>query len=127
MSAAGFTGLDPSSSPQIRVPIQMKPLMTPGWDDIADRRSQWVQIFGRMKPGYTVESARASLQPLFIQVLHDELTLPAMRDVSEYNRKQFLGRKVQMEQAATGFSEMRRDYSTALIVLMCMEIGRAHV
>ena len=25
-----------------------------------------------------------------------------------------------MEQAATGFSEMRRDYSTALIVLMCM-------
>jgi hypothetical protein len=64
VSAAGFTGLDPSSSPQIRVPIQMKPLMTPGWDDIADRRSQWVQIFGRMKPGYTVESARASLQRL---------------------------------------------------------------
>jgi predicted permease len=98
----------------------MKPLMTPGWDDITDRRSQWVQIFGRMKPGFTVESARASLQPLFIQILNDELKLPAMRDVSEFNRKRFLDRKVQMERAATGFSEMRRDYSTALIVLMCM-------
>jgi hypothetical protein len=32
VSAAGFLGLDPSESPQIRVPIQMKPLMTPGWD-----------------------------------------------------------------------------------------------
>jgi predicted permease len=120
VSAAGFTGMDPSRSPQLRIPIQMKPLMTPGWDDIGDRRSQWIQIFGRMKPGYTVASAQASLQPLFIQILQDELTQKEMRDVSEFNRKQFLGRKVRMEQAATGFSEMRRDFSTALIVLMCM-------
>src|SRR3954454_23976607 len=64
VSAPGFTGLDPARSPQIRVPIQMKPLMTPGWDSIGDRRSQWIQIFARMKPGYTVASATASLQPL---------------------------------------------------------------
>ena len=51
VSAPGFAGLDPSRSPQIRVPIQMKPLMTPGWDDIGDRRSQWIQMFARMKPG----------------------------------------------------------------------------
>ncbi len=57
VSAAGFIGLDPARSPQIRVPIQMKPLMTPGWDDIGDRRSQWIQVFARMKPGYTVASA----------------------------------------------------------------------
>ena len=120
VSAAGFTGLDPSRSPQIRVPIQMKPLMTPGWDEIGDRRSQWIQIFGRMKPGYTVESAKASLQPLFIQILKDELTQKEMRDTSDFNRKRFLERKVQVEPAAAGFSEMWRDYSTALIVLMCM-------
>ena len=54
VSAAGFNGLDPASSPQIRVPIQMKPLMTPGWDEIGDRRSQWVQIFARLKRGYTL-------------------------------------------------------------------------
>src|ERR1700682_1112489 len=34
VSAAGFYGFDPSTSPQIRIPIQMKPLLTPGWDDI---------------------------------------------------------------------------------------------
>ena len=54
VSAAGFQGLDPATSPQIRIPIQMKPLMTPGWDDIGDRRSQWIQTFARMKPGYSV-------------------------------------------------------------------------
>jgi predicted permease len=120
VSAEGFLGLDPSQAPQIRIPIQMKPLMTPGWDDLGNRRSQWIQVFARMKPGYKVESARASLQPLFIQILRGELTEPAMKDVSPYNRDQFLKRKVMMETAANGFSELRRSYSTALVVLMCM-------
>ncbi|MDE3165013.1 MAG: ABC transporter permease, partial [Acidobacteriota bacterium] len=84
VSAPGFTGLDPVLSPQIRIPIQMKPLMTPGWDAIGDRRSQWIQIFARMKPGYTAESATASLQPLLTQILRDELTRPEMKDTSAY-------------------------------------------
>ncbi len=59
VSAPGFAGLDPVNSPQIRVPMQMKPLMTPGWDDIGDRRSQWIQVFARMKPGFTVKEFSA--------------------------------------------------------------------
>ena len=120
VSAAGFTGLDPATSPQIRVPIQMKPLMTPGWDDIGDRRSQWIQIFARMKPGYTAQSAQASLQPLFIQILRYELTRPEMRDTSPFLRNKFLARKVVVDPAGNGFSEVRRSFSTALVVLMAM-------
>ena len=120
VSAQGFTGLDPARSPQIRIPIQMKPLMTPGWDAIGDRRSQWIQMFARMKPGFTVNSAQASLQPLLTQTLREELTLPEMKDMSPYNRDRFLERKIRMEPAANGYSQMRRNYSTALTVLMCM-------
>ncbi len=120
VSAAGFTGLDPARSPQIRVPVQMKPILTPGWDDIGDRRSQWIQMFARMKPGYTVESAKASLQPLFSQILREESAMPQLKDASKYYRDRFLARKIQMEPAANGYSQMRRDYATALIVLMCM-------
>jgi predicted permease len=120
VSAQGFTGLDPARSPQIRVPIQMKPLLTPGWDDIGDRRSQWIQVFARMKPGFSVNSARASLQPLLSQILRDELAMPALKNMSDFNRKRFLERKVLMEPAANGYSQMRRSYATALTVLMCM-------
>jgi len=120
VSAAGFNGLDPAHSPQIRVPVQMKALMTPGWDEIGDRRSQWVQMFARLKPGYTLESAKASLQPLLTQILRFESTQKEMKDTSEYYLKRFLDRKVLMQPAGNGFSEMRRDYGTALIVLMCM-------
>ena len=120
VSAPGFLGLDPANSPQIRVPIQMKPLMTPGSDDMGDRRSQWIQVFARMKPGFTVQSAKASLQPLFSQILRDELTRPEMSDISPYNRKLFLARTIRLEPAASGYSQVRESYSTALIVLMCM-------
>jgi predicted permease len=120
VSAPGFRGLDPGNAPQIRVPIQMKPVMTPGWDALGDRRSQWIQMFARMKPGYTVESARASLQPLFHQVLEMELTRPEMKDTSQYLRAEFLKRQVKVQTAATGYSELRQYATTGLIVLMCM-------
>ena len=120
VSAAGFNGLDPASSPAIRIPIQMKPVMTPGWDDIGDRRSQWVQMFARLKPGYTLERAKASLQPLLVQVLQYELTLPDLHDITPYTRKEFLKRQVRVEQAASGYSNTRETYGKALIVLMCM-------
>src|SRR5262249_21656620 len=71
VSQEGFGGLDPSEAPQIRVPVQMKPIMTPGWDALGDRRSQWAHTFARMKAGFTLDKAKASLQPLFMQILHD--------------------------------------------------------
>ncbi len=120
VSAAGFEGLDPASAPQLRVPIQMKPLMTPNSDDLGNRRAQWIQIFARMKPGFTVQSAQASLQPLFIQILRDEVQQPQLSGISDYNRKRFFARKVQMETASAGYSYLRNSYSVALIVLMCM-------
>ncbi|HWC98852.1 MAG TPA: ABC transporter permease [Candidatus Sulfopaludibacter sp.] len=120
VSAPGFLGLDPANSPQIRVPIQMKPLMTPGWDDIGDRRSQWIQVFARLKPGYTLQSAQPALQTLFSQILRDELEQPQLRGASQYSRTRFLARKVRMEAAASGYSQLRQSYSVALIVLMCM-------
>jgi hypothetical protein len=60
VAAAGFAGLDPARSPQIRVPILMQPVLMPEWTrwlHMDDRRSRWVQVFARLKPGYTVESA----------------------------------------------------------------------
>ena len=54
VSAAGFAGLDPARSPQIRVPIQMKPAMVPewGWVHMDDRA-------GALGPG--VRAAEAGL------------------------------------------------------------------
>ena len=122
VSAAGFAGIDPARSPQIRIPVLMKPVMLPEWPwlRIEDRRARWVQVFGRLKPGYTVESAAAPLQGLFTQIRTHEMTLPAAKDWSAYSREQFMKGRVLVVSAATGFSGIRNDFSTALIVLMGM-------
>ncbi len=122
VSAAGFGGLDPAQSPQIRVPILMKSAMAPEWSwmDAGDRRSRWVQVFARLKPGYTVASAQTSLQGLFQQIRQYETTLPAATKWSAYARDRFMEGKVVVEKASTGFSDLRNSFSGALIVLMCM-------
>jgi putative ABC transport system permease protein len=122
VSARGFAGLDPAQSTQIRVPVLMKPVMVPdwGWLHMDDRRARWVQVFGRLKPGYTVQSAAAPVQGLFTQVRGYEMTLPAAKTWSPYSREQFMKGQLLVESAATGYSFIRNDFSTALIVLMCM-------
>ena len=89
---AGFCGLDPARSPQIRVPIQMKPQVVPewGWVHMDNPRTRWVQVFARLKPGWTVKSAEAPLQTLFLQVRQVEMTLPGAKDWSKYAREQFM-------------------------------------
>jgi len=122
VSAAGFAGIDPARSPQIRVPVLMKPVMLPEWPwlQVDDRRARWVQVFARLKPGYTVESARAPMQGLFTQVRTYEMTLPAAKEWSAYSRDRFMKGRLIVESAATGFSGIRNDFSTALLVLMAM-------
>jgi predicted permease len=122
VSAAGFVGLDPTASPQIRVPILMQPIMMPEapWLHMDDRRSRWVQVFARLKTGRTVASARAPIQTLFTQIRGYEMTLPAAGKWSAYARGQFMKGQLLLDPAAIGYSGLRNNFSTPLIVLMCM-------
>ena len=123
VSEESFNGLDPSRAPQLRVPIKMQPAMmreSAGWLKMDDRRARWVQVFARLKPGYTLESAKAPLQGLYTQIRADEMTLPAAKDWSAYAREGFMKGKIVLTSAAGGYSPLRNDVSTALVVLMCM-------
>ena len=92
VSAAGFAGIDPARSPQMRVPILMKPVIVPewGWVRMDDERTRWVQVFARLKPGYTIESAQGPLQGLFTQIRQHEMTLPGAKNWTPFIREQFM-------------------------------------
>jgi len=122
VSAAGFAGIDPVRSPQIRVPILMKPVIVPEWEWVRmdDERTRWVQVFARLKPGYTAASAQGPLQGLFLQIRQHEMTLPGAKNWSPYIREQFMKGRLTVEPAAMGYSALRNDFSTPLLVLMSM-------
>jgi predicted permease len=122
VSGPGFHGLDPASAPQIRVPVLMEKVMAPewAWMDPGDRRTRWVQVFARLKPGYTAASAAAPMQVLFHQIREYEATLPKATDWTPYARQQFMRGTIHVEKAEAGYSQLRNSFSTALVVLMCM-------
>ncbi len=122
VSAAGFAGIDPARAPALRVPIQMKPVVVPEWEWVRmdDPRTRWVQVFARLKPGYAIESAQAPLQGLFLQIREHEMTLEGARNWSPYLREQFMKGQLRVERADIGYSSLRNDFSTPLLVLMAM-------
>jgi predicted permease len=122
VSAAGFAGLDPTRAPQIRVPILMKPVLAPEWSwlHMGDPRSRWVQVFARLKPGQTIESAQGPLQGLFLQLRAHEMTLEGAKNWSQFTRDRFMTGRLRVERADIGYSGLRNDFSTSLIVLMAM-------
>ena len=118
VSQAGFDGVDIGYVPSIRVPVLMKAQMTPNWDDVDNRRSRWVNVFGRLKPGVTREQAKAALQPYFHNILEVEVLDAAFSGTTSYTREQFLKGQVDLLDAARGRSPLRQQLSQPLWLLL---------
>jgi len=121
VSQAGFDGTDPGTAPQVRVPVMMKAEM----DSIGasfnynfkSRRGRWVNAFGRLKPGVTPEQAKSALQPYFHQMLEMEVQEQAFARAAPETRQQFLTMWIDLLPASKGDSELRRQFSSALLML----------
>ncbi|MBV8709106.1 MAG: ABC transporter permease [Acidobacteriaceae bacterium] len=117
VSQPGFTGTDPGYAPQVRVPVMMAPKMN-NYLDLNDRRSRWVTIFGRLKPRVSIQQAKASIQPLFHQILQREVQEKEFAKASPYMKQQFLKMSMDVLPASKGRSRLRREFSKPLVVLM---------
>jgi len=86
----GFGGTERLFATQVYVPILMAGQM--GWspNTFEDRRHRWIQVFARLKPGVTLDGARASLQPLFHRILEMEVRQQPFAHASRETREQFL-------------------------------------
>jgi predicted permease len=118
VSQTGFYGVDLGSSPQVMVPVTMKKQMTPGWDALDNRRTRWLQVFGRLKPGVSSEQAKASLQPIFQAIKNMEVQEAAFRNASQYTKDRFLASTIDVLPGAQGRPQFRERFAKPLIVLM---------
>jgi predicted permease len=116
----GFHGVDLGFNPQVMVPVTMKKQMTPGWNALEDRRTKWVQVFGRLKPGVTPEQAKASLEPLFKSMINMEVQQEAFRNATKYTRDRFLQMTIDVLPGGQGRPQFRERLSKPLTVLMCI-------
>jgi predicted permease len=113
-----FYGVDLGYRPQIMVPVTMKKQMTPLWDDLEERRTRWLQVFARLKPGVSVDQAKASLQPIFKAIINTEVQAPAFRTATKYTKDRFLASSIDLLPGAQGRPQFRERFARPLIVLM---------
>ena len=114
----GFQGVEVGNAIDIFVPMAMKPLMTPTWDDLENRQSLWVYAIARLKPGISREQALASMRVLGRQILASEVTLYASQNQSF--RERYVQKPIVVEDVSRGQSELREQFSKPLMVLMAM-------
>jgi predicted permease len=118
VSERAFYGLDPTRTVSVRVPMAMKPNLMAGWDQMEDRRSRFVQIFARLKPGVSVEQARAQMRTQFAAMRKMEVTEEAFAKAAPEIKAEFLRGTLELEAAANGYSGLRRQMSQPLWILM---------
>jgi predicted permease len=121
VSAPGFESAIWGSPADIYVPMTMKPVVTPNWDDLDDHRSRWMNILGRLKPGETRPQAQAAMAPLWHALRAAEL--PLMHQNSKRFVDSFVtNSKLLVMDGSKGFSYSRDDLRTPLLVVMGMVV-----
>ena len=119
VSQAGFNGVDPARDQQVRIPVTMeKQIQSNDFSRLNDRRTRWVQAYGRLKPGVSITQAKAGLQPQFHQMLEMEVQQKGFSRAAAVTKQRFLAMWLDVLPAATGKSYTRERFSKALIVLM---------
>src|SRR5271165_2261127 len=121
VAASGFSSALWGTTPNVFVPMSMKREVTPDWDDLADRRGQWLNIIGRLKPGQTRLAAEASVNPVWYAIRSDEFK--QLKTQTPRAREAFLGKtRLMLFDGAKGFSPLRGDMQNPLLVVMGMVI-----
>ena len=118
VAQAGFKGVEIGDATQMFVPVNMQEHIIPNYKLLEDRRSRWLNIFGRLKPGVTVEQAKASVQPLFHQIIDDEVKQPPFARASQEMKDRFLKQTMDVFAGGTGTSGMRLQLAAPVYVLM---------
>ncbi|PYQ18216.1 MAG: hypothetical protein DMF81_25575, partial [Acidobacteria bacterium] len=104
VAAAGFHGIDRGEVPAVWIPLMMKRQATPEFDWLDNRRGRFLHVFGRLKPGITVEQAKAGLQPWFKAMLEEDTRREDWPNVGEEQRRRFLASTLDLLPAAQGRS-----------------------
>jgi len=121
VAAHGFNGLSLDSRPRLFIPITMKPQVSRGWERrMADRRTQWVQVFGRLKPGLSREQAEVAIQTPYKQIILREVEDASFKGVPAEEREQFLQSRIVLLPGRRGLSYLSAALGGQLCLLMAL-------
>ena len=115
----GFEGTTLGSTPEVFVPITLRAQMEPVFNTaaFANRRSYWLYVFGRLRPGVPLEQAKSGLNVLYRGIIND-VEAPLQRGISDEMMSRFRSKPLLVEPGYQGQSSVRTEARTPLKLLL---------
>ncbi|MFZ3200171.1 MAG: ABC transporter permease, partial [Candidatus Acidiferrales bacterium] len=112
----GFFGDVVGDRADLWVPMMMEPQVNPGRDFLETPNTSTLLLMGRLRPGITIEQARTDVNLVVKQALTETLSTSLSAD----DRRAMQTRKfaVELSPGGRGFSRLREEFSTPLLLLM---------
>ncbi len=111
-----FNGTTLGALPDVFVPISMRGQLERRFDGFEQRRSYWIYVFGRLKPGVTVDQAQTSLNLLYRPILSD-VEAPLQEGMSDTTMVRFKKKEILLSMAPQGQSSLHAEARTPLGIL----------
>ena len=115
----GFIGTTLGNNPDIFVPLTMRGLMQPGFTGFQNRRQYWAYLFGRLKPGVSMEQATVAINGPYRAIVND-VEAPLQKGMSEQTMVRFKAKEITTESGSRGQSSFDNEARTPLIILLAV-------
>ncbi|MEP6591264.1 MAG: ABC transporter permease [Gemmatimonadota bacterium] len=112
----GFSGTSLGVQPKVFLPITLRSVINQGWKEYDDRRSYWVYLFARLKPGVSREQAQAAITTQYRSILAS-VEAPLQEGMSDPTMAKFKSKPVLLAAGSLGQSSVRRETTTPLAML----------
>lgn len=117
VARAGFRGEVVGITYDVWLPITMQPVLMPHRKFLEDWTTSWLLLLGRLRPGATIEQARAEVSTIIQQAITDNVS--AFKFTSPANVLAAVhDGKLIVEPGERGFSRMRSTFHAPLLILM---------
>jgi predicted permease len=114
----GFDGIQVGQTPQIFVPMMMKPQMTPNRSGLDDWNDAWLAILARRKRGLSWTQTEAALTAAYRPLLEQQLA--TIKSWDQKKRALFLDKKILLLPGASGRRTVQTDSGPALLTLFAL-------
>jgi putative ABC transport system permease protein len=116
VTPASFFGLEVGQSFDVALPICARQILYPEDGALTDGTHWWLSVVGRLKPGWSVDQATASLNAISSGVFEASLT----SNYPAESVKSYLAFKLSAVPVGTGVSQLREAYGDPLWLLLAI-------
>src|SRR5215467_9218711 len=113
----GFDGTTIGMRPVVFVPVTLRSMLDANFNTWSSRTDYWAYLFARLRPGISIEAARASLGTQYRAIIND-VEAPLQKDMSGQTMARFRAKPILLATGGRGQSSVPDEAQTPLRLLL---------